>query len=327
MAAVAPDDADRLASALIAEFRSLAIVVAQTREALLRTVGMPHAGVADLILQARDLLTEAMRTDLQGVRIDPFDPKLRQYLIASMGSLPSETLRIFFLDGLGRLIADEQLQQGSLAQLALYPRTLFRRALEHNAASVILAHNHPSGDPTPSSDDIRVTQILEQIGRALDVRIIDHMIVTDAQIHHVTSEALIGGLPAAVPSFTLGSRSEQDEEGKARALANARATMRRRLLRQQLIGSTDLFGEPAWDMLIDLFIHECEGRALSLSSLCVQASIPWSSALRLIQKLCEAGIMRRVPDPADGRRSFMHLEPATSHRLHAYFTEFEDQHP
>ena len=321
MAAVAPDDAERLASALLVEFRSLGNVVAQSPEALLRIVGMSQSGVADLIVRARDLFTEAMRSDLQGVRIDPFDPKLRQYLVGSMGALPDEVLRILFLDGQRRLIADEQLQQGSLANLALYPRTLFRRALEHNAAAIILVHNHPSGDPKPSSDDIRVTQILEQVGRALDVQILDHLIVTRSQVHHVTSEAVLGRAPAASQSFTLRSDASSSDDAATRALANARSTMRRRILRQQLIGSSELFGEPAWDMLIDLFIHESERRPLSLSSLCIQASIPWSSALRLIQKLCDAGIMRREPDPADGRRSFMRLEQPIIHRLNAYFAE------
>jgi DNA repair protein RadC len=93
------------------------------------------------------------------------------------------------------------------------------------------------------------------------------------------------------------------------------------MLRQQLIGSPELFGEPAWDMLLDLFIHECERKRLSLSSLCVQSSIPWSSALRLIKKLCDAGIMRRLPDPADRRRNFMRLEPDIHQRMRAYFSE------
>src|SRR3546814_20939730 len=65
-----------------------------------------------------------------------------------MGSLPEAVLRVLFLDGACRLITDEQLQQGSLAQLILYPRIIFKRALELDAASIVLVHNHPSVDPT-----------------------------------------------------------------------------------------------------------------------------------------------------------------------------------
>src|SRR3546814_17504789 len=97
-----------------------------------------------------------------------------------MGSLPFEVLRILFLDRGRRLLADEQLQHGTLAQLAIYPRTIFRRALELNAAAIILIHNHPSGDARPSEEDIAVTRKLDQIGRALDGEIFDHIVVTPA---------------------------------------------------------------------------------------------------------------------------------------------------
>src|SRR3546814_15499434 len=90
-----------------------------------------------------------------------------------MGSLPIEVLRILFLDGARRLLAHEQLQHGTLAQLAIYPRTIFRRALELNAAAVILIHNHPSGNARPSDEDMAVTPKLAQIGRAPHVARID----------------------------------------------------------------------------------------------------------------------------------------------------------
>src|SRR3546814_21045713 len=95
-----------------------------------------------------------------GRTITPTDPKLIAYLKTSMGSLPEEVLRVLFLDGACRLITDEQLQQGSLAQLILYPRIIFKRALELDAASIVLVHNHPSGDPTPSEADISSTDRL-----------------------------------------------------------------------------------------------------------------------------------------------------------------------
>src|SRR3546814_18995118 len=78
-------------------------------------------------------------------------------------------------------------------------------------------------------------------------------------------------------SFTLRS-SENGPPQVRDALDNARATMRRRILRRQLIGAEELFGEPAWEMLIDLFIHAGEGRPLSTSDLCVTSTIPMSRA-------------------------------------------------
>src|SRR3546814_1795309 len=104
-------------------------------------------------------------------------------------------------------------------------------------------------------------------------------------------------------------------------LDKARATMRRRIVRRQLIGAEELFRSPAWEILIDLFIHEGEGKPLSTSDLCVTSTIPMSSALRLVQKLCDARLVDRTPDLMDARRSFVRLRPDTAHRLRAYFAD------
>lgn len=265
-------------------------------------------------------MLEALAGDMRGTRLDPFDPKLRQYLIASMGGLADERLRLLFLDGGQRLIADEELQRGTLAQLALYPRTIFRRALELNAAGIILVHNHPSGDPAPSEADVEVTRRLDQIGRTLDIEIIDHIIVTSAYAHHIVSRQRLGGTEGHGSSLTLRSPTRWPRpEISAAALANARIVTHRRLLRQQLIGAPDLFGDPAWEMLVDLFLHEGQGKDLSIGALCVPVGLPTSSALRLVQKLCDAAIVERIDDPVDGRRSIIRLAPAISHRLRAYF--------
>lgn len=266
-------------------------------------------------------MLEGMRSELKTLRIDPRNPRLCQYLIASMGNLPEERLRILFLDPAHRLIADEELQRGSLAQLAIYPRTIFRRALEHNAASIILVHNHPSGDPAPSEEDLNATRRLEEVGRALDVAILEHIIVTRTRTHNVIEgSAKAQSHRTFLPVF-LRSNSGPAEEIEALARRNAETAMRRRILRKQLLGSPELFGEPAWDMLVDLFIHQSRGQPLSMSSLCITAGIPTSSAMKLIQRLCDAGILERSPDAYDGRRSLVNLTPTIAHRLRAYFAD------
>lgn len=322
ISAIAPDDGERLAGLLLEEFQTIGRIWSETPEALSRILG-PDSAIIALILVARDAALATMGSHMRGAVIDTFCPEIRSYLIASMGSLPDEMLRIFFLDASGRLIADEMLQQGSLRQLALYPRTIFRRALEHNAAGLILVHNHPSGDPAPSADDVETTRRLDQIGRSLDVAIIDHIIVTSSHTHHIVRDERHSGPTAASAAFTLRAPAPPASD-LAVALGNARTALHRRLLREQLLGSPELFGDPAWEMLIDLFIHECEGKELSISSLSITPSMPLSSALRLAQKLCDAGLVRRVPDPFDGRRSIIRLEAATSHRLRAYFAEGSD---
>lgn len=261
-----------------------------------------------------------MRGQFDSVPVDPFDPRLREYLIASMGSLADETLRILFLGGNRRLIADEQMQSGSRAQLTLYPRTIFRRALELEASALILVHNHPSGDPNPSAEDVRATQKLDELGRALGIEIVDHIIVTSAYIHHIVRKDAAVPFGCGRSGFTLRSPDASDPI----ALANAKATLRRKLLRQQLLGYPELFGDPGWEMIVDVFIHELERKQLPVTSLCVTAGIPMSSALRLAQRLVDAELLIRVPDPYDGRRSFVKLGPGIAQRLRAYFGEGGD---
>lgn len=294
---------------------------AQPPEALARILG-DWPAVLPLLVGTRDAMSESLRSDIRAIPIDPFNPALRQYLIASMGSLADERLRVLFLDNARRLIADEELQNGTLAQLAIYPRTIFRRALEHNAAAIILVHNHPSGDPRPSEEDIAATRKLEQIGRALEIDLLDHIVVTARHTHHIMSEEAMAGVAARSVAYMLRS---PDDGGKVpdtkRIHANAEAAVRRRLLRRQLLGNGELFGEPAWDMLLDLFINECLDKPVSMSSLCVAAGIPTSSAMKLAQRLCDAGLLYRVPDHRDGRRNFMRISPDVAHRLRAYFAE------
>jgi DNA repair protein RadC len=129
-----------------------------------------------------------------------------------------------------------------------------------------------------------------------------------------------GGLKPSQAVLRSGAEP-QDEEVDARALRNAEAIFRRRILRKELVGSAELFGEPAWDMLLDLFIHEGRGQQLSMSSLCATAGIPTSSAMKLAQRLCEAGILERTPDIFDGRRTLMKIAPQVAHRLRASFAE------
>jgi len=261
------------------------------------------------------------RADGLAQPLDPFDPALRRLLIAAMGSLPHEQLRILFLDGARRFVGEELLNEGTPSRLAICPRTIFARALALDAAAIILVHNHPSGDARPSAEDIWTTRKLDQVGRTLDIAIIDHMIVTATRVHHIMSEDAISGRGGAPSRCTLRSPSPAPGDDEARILQNARIALRRRLLRRQLLGASDLFGEPAWDMLLDLFIHQAEGRSLSMSALCLSSGIPTSSAMKLIQRLCDAGLLERLPDPRDGRRSLIRISPDTRHRLRAYFAE------
>jgi hypothetical protein len=96
-----------------------------------------------------------------------------------------------------------------------------------------------------------------------------------------------------------------------------RAVIRARRLRDQYLGS-DLFADPAWDMMLDLTAARLEGRAVAVSSLCIAAAVPATTALRWIKQLTDTGFFRRVADPYDGRRIFIELTDETARRMHVY---------
>lgn len=106
------------------------------------------------------------------------DPaSLAMRLIARYGHSVQEILGAIFLDSRNRIISEREIFVGSMRTAAVSPRDVFRFALEDHAASIIVFHNHPSGDPSPSPDDLQFTRKLVEAGRVMDVEILDHIIV------------------------------------------------------------------------------------------------------------------------------------------------------
>ncbi len=102
---------------------------------------------------------------------------LIDYLFHEMAHLPAERLRVLFLNAKNRLLRDETMGEGSINEAPIYAREIMRRSLEVGATALILAHNHPSGDPRPSKGDISATFSIVEAGRTLDIRVHDHVIV------------------------------------------------------------------------------------------------------------------------------------------------------
>lgn len=100
-----------------------------------------------------------------------------QLLMAEMGLLDQEEVRTLLLDTRNRVIGVPMIYRGSLNAASMRTGELFREAIRANAASVVVAHNHPSGDPTPSAEDVRVTRVLIEAGKMLEVEVLDHIIV------------------------------------------------------------------------------------------------------------------------------------------------------
>ena len=103
---------------------------------------------------------------------------MKDYLQMRLGRLPNEVFAVLFLDAQQRLIACEELFRGTLTQTSVYPREVLKRALELNAAAVILSHNHPSGVLEPSRADELLTQTLKASLQMVDIRVLDHVVVS-----------------------------------------------------------------------------------------------------------------------------------------------------
>ena len=108
---------------------------------------------------------------------------VKRYLRMRLGGQRHESFVVLFVDVKNRLIADRELFRGTLAHTSVYPREVVREALACHAASVILAHNHPSGVAEPSDADLRLTELLSQALALVDIRVLDHIVVAGPLVH------------------------------------------------------------------------------------------------------------------------------------------------
>jgi DNA repair protein RadC len=108
---------------------------------------------------------------------------VKRYLRLLLSAKPYESFAVLFLDVKNRMIASEELFRGTLSHASVYPREVVKAALKHNAASIILAHNHPSGECEPSAADITLTQTLRQALELIEVKTLDHFIVAKSKVY------------------------------------------------------------------------------------------------------------------------------------------------
>jgi len=175
-AAVPRRDVKPLAKALIARFGSFAEAIAAPRERILEVEGASDSVATHLkIVEAAAL--RLAKTQLLGQPVLASWPALIDYCAAAMARAPNEEFRVLFLDRKNALIADEVQSTGTIDHTPVYPREIVKRALEVGATAIILVHNHPSGDPTPSRADIAMTREVADAAKALRIVVHDHVIV------------------------------------------------------------------------------------------------------------------------------------------------------
>ena len=165
---------------LLDTFGGLAGLLSTPAEALKKIKGLGPAKRAEIVA-VLELARRALTSQLQEKAIFN-DPKaVRDYLQLQLGSRPHEVFAVLFLDASHRLIVLEEMFRGTLTQTSVYPREVVMRALALNAANVVLAHNHPSGSRQASRSDEMVTQTLKAALALVDVRVLDHFIVTSTE--------------------------------------------------------------------------------------------------------------------------------------------------
>jgi DNA repair protein RadC len=170
-------DTKALAKSLLREFGSFSGVF-NASEARLETIkGLGPTTIAHLkVIQAVAARFGRDRIDVEKPILSSWT-QLIDYCRTQMAHQPIEQFRILFLDKKNRLIADEVQQTGTVDHTPVYPREVIKRSLELSATALILVHNHPSGDPSPSSADVRMTREIADVAKPLGITLHDHIIV------------------------------------------------------------------------------------------------------------------------------------------------------
>lgn len=160
----------------------------------LRGVGM---SLACRLIAALALGRRALERPLSGRRRLSTPRQVYQHLMRRTRGLPKEIFIAIYVDGRNRCLREEVVSEGTLDASLVHPREVFRPAIKASASGVIVAHNHPSGDPTPSPEDFEVSERLLHCGRLLGIRFIDHVIVGWRRFVSFREQGLLDGIGAA----------------------------------------------------------------------------------------------------------------------------------
>jgi DNA repair protein RadC len=183
-------DTKPLAKKLLSHFGDFAKIAHASPPELAKIDGMGDAAIASIkvIHAAAEKMLKAEAS--QGKIIQSWTALL-DYCRVSLGHKKIEEFRALFLNHKNILIADEAQQSGTVNHAPVYPREVVKRALDLSASSIILAHNHPSGDPTPSRDDIEITRQIVAAAASLGINVHDHLIIAGNKYYSFKSNGLI----------------------------------------------------------------------------------------------------------------------------------------
>jgi DNA repair protein RadC len=169
-------DTKPLAKALLKRFGGLAGVLGADKHALLGVTGMGEASAA-MLMAVRAAAVRFLRAEVAERPVIGSWQALLDYLTAAAGFAEREEFHLLFLDRKNALIADEAQQHGTVDHTPVYPREVVKRALELGASALIMVHNHPSGDTTPSKADIEMTRMVQKALAAVGIALHDHVVI------------------------------------------------------------------------------------------------------------------------------------------------------
>lgn len=188
--AIPRQDVKPLAHALIDQFGSLAGAISADPVQLRRVPEVGEAVIVALKL-AEAVAQRLARAKVMNRPVISSWDALLDYCHTVMAHRSVEHVRVLFLDRKNCLIADEELARGTVDHVPVYPREVLRRALDLDASALILVHNHPSGDPTPSQQDIALTERIRQAADSLSVVLHDHLIVGKSREFSFRAQGLL----------------------------------------------------------------------------------------------------------------------------------------
>jgi DNA repair protein RadC len=177
-------------SAELLQPNGVAGLLQASAKSLKLTKGLGPAKQAEL-LAVFELARRALGQQLQQREVFHTPGAIQHYLQLQLAHKNHEVFAVLFLDNQNRLLASEELFRGTLSQTSVYPREVVMRALHHQAAAVVLSHNHPSGSVQPSRADEHLTQTLKAALALVDVRVLDHIIVGQGQALSMAEQGLL----------------------------------------------------------------------------------------------------------------------------------------
>jgi len=184
-------DVLQLAQQLLDEFGGIAGLLHASADDLKRIKGLGGPAKRAELIAVLELARRALAEQLRQRPALDSPRALREYLQLHLARHRHEVFAVLFFDNLNRLLALEELFRGTLTHTSVYPREVALRALHHHAAAVVLAHNHPSGNAQPSSADEALTQTLKAALALVDVRVLDHFIVTPGNTVSMAEKGLL----------------------------------------------------------------------------------------------------------------------------------------